>query len=201
MTIQATPRGQSRQRQRENTRRQLLEAGLRMVAVHGFAGTTTAAIAKETGKAHGTVFVHFQTRDALVTELVEEVGREMSRRLAEMPSDTPTLSEVLDAHLLALAEHEVLYACLLREASTLPLAARARVFALQAGVAWRLREAHERDLATGTVRAGSSAALSNLWIAWTNHFLMNRDLLAPDASVIRARGAELKAQFLDFVRP
>jgi AcrR family transcriptional regulator len=44
---------------------------------------TTAAIAKASGKAHGTVFVHFGTRDELVDELVEEVGRAMSQRLAD----------------------------------------------------------------------------------------------------------------------
>ena len=40
------------------------------------------------------------------------------------------------------ARHEVLYARLLCEASTLPPAARARLFALQSGIAWRLRTAY-----------------------------------------------------------
>ncbi len=190
-----------RTRQREATRRQLIEAGLRVVAVHGFAGATTAAIARATGKAHGTVFVHFPTRDALVTELVQEVGRAMSQRLVAIPTDAPGVNEVLDAHLAALAEHEELYSCLLREATALPLVARARVFALQSGVAWRLREAHARDVARGGARAMDPIALGNIWIALTNHYLMNRDLFAPGASVIAARGAELKATLLEITRP
>lgn len=196
-----TPESRPRTRQREATRRRLIEAGLRVVAAHGFARATTAAIAQETGKAHGTVFVHFPTRDALVTELVEEIGRTMSRRLAQMPTDAPGVSEVLDAHLAALAEQEELYACLLREAAALPLVARARVFALQSGIAWRLREAHARDVARGAARAMDPVALGNTWIALTNHYLMNRDLFAPGASVIAARGAELKATLLAIIRP
>ena len=195
------PATRPRTRQREATRRQLIEAGLRVVAAHGFAGTTTAAIAKATGKAHGTVFVHFPTRDALVTELVEEVGRAMSQRLADVPTDAPGVSEVLDAHLAALAEHEELYASMLREATALPLVARARVFTLQSGVAWRLREAHARDVERGAARAMDPVALGSTWIALTNHYLINRDLFAPGASVIAARGAAIKATLLEVIRP
>jgi AcrR family transcriptional regulator len=177
-----------------------VQAGLRVVAERGFAGATTAAIAEASGKAHGTVFVHFRTRDVLVAELVAEIGRAISQRLAEIP-DAPSLSEVLDSHLAALAQHEALYARLLCEASTLPDAARARLFALQSGIAWRLRTAYERQLANGAARELDPLALANMWIALTNHYLMNRDLFAPGASVVAARGAQLKAQWLALTQP
>jgi AcrR family transcriptional regulator len=195
------PIRRTRSNQREATRRQLIEAGLRVVASHGFAGATTAAIARETGKAHGTVFVHFPTRDALVTELVEEIGRVMSQRLSEVPTDAPGVAEVLDAHLAALAEQEDLVSSVLREATALPPVARARMFALQSGVAWRLRQAHARDVARGVARAMDAVALGNLWIALVNHYLVNRDLFSPGVSVIAARGAELKTNFLELLRP
>lgn len=201
MNALKSPSPRPRTHQREVTRRQLIAAGLRVVAVSGFAGATTAAIAKETGKAHGTVFVHFPTRDALVTELVEEVGRAMTQRLAQVPTDAPGVSEVLDAHLAALGENEELYAALLREATVLPLVARARVFALQSGLAWRLCDAHARDVARGAARTMDPVALGNTWIALTNHYLVNRDLFAPGASVIAARGAEIKKILLEIIRP
>lgn len=195
------PASRPRADQREATRRQLVAAGLQVVSDRGFAAATTAAIARASGKAHGTVFVHFPTRDALVAELVEEVGRAMTQRMAEMPDHGAGVASVIDAHLAALAAHEVLYARLLREATTLPLAARARVFALQSGIGWRLRAALARDVARGTARAIDPVALSNTWIALSNHYLMNRDLFAPGASVIAARGADLKAQLLELIRP
>jgi len=189
-----------RTRQREATRRQLVEAGLRVVAVSGFAGASTAAIAKATGKAHGTVFLHFRTREALVAELVAEVGRGMSARLAELETVAPSLSEVLDAHLKTLGENEALYSRLLGEASTLPLAARAYIFALQSGIASRLRAAYLREHGLGRVRAIDPIALANLWIGLSNHYLLNRDLFAPGASVIAACGALMKTQILGLVQ-
>lgn len=199
--MQLQPAASQRKRQREATRRQLVEAGLRVVTTAGFAGATTAAIAQATGKAHGTVFVHFRTRDDLVTELVAEVGRAMSDRLAALETLNPTLGEVLDAHLAALADQEVLYARLLCEASTLPLAARAQVFALQSGVAARLRAAYLRARAQGTVRVLDPFTVGNLWISLVNHYLMNRDFFAPGGSVIAKSGAMLKAQLLGLIQP
>jgi len=201
MAIAKTSVSGPRSLQREATRRQLVQAGLRVVAARGFAGATTAAIAQASGKAHGTVFVHFRTRDVLVSELVEEIGRVISQRLADIPNDRPGVGEVLDAHLAALARHEVLYARLLCEATTLPPAARARLFALQSGIAWRLRTAYARDVACGAARDLDPVALANTWIALTNHYLMNRDVFAPDASVVAARGAALKALWLEIIRP
>jgi hypothetical protein len=89
----------------------------------------------------------------------------------------------------------------LREATALPPVARARMFALQSGVAWRLRHAHARDVARGVARAMDAVALGNLWIALVNHYLVNRDLFSPGVSVIAARGAELKTNFLELLRP
>lgn len=194
------PINKLRTSKRAATRRQLVAAGLRVVARQGFAGASTAAIARATGKAHGTVFVHFRTRDDLVAELVAEIGREMSKRLAIQETEAPSLPEVLDAHLVALRDNEVLYARLLGEASTLPLAARAQIFALQSGIAWRLRAAYLRARAHLKVREIDPRALSNIWISLTNHYLMNRDLFAPGGSVITKCGADLKAQFLSLIQ-
>ncbi len=197
LTTQERKARDSRSRQRDETRRQFVEAGLRMVAVSGFSGTSTAAVAKATGKAHGTVFLHFPTRDALVAELVAEVGRTMSGWLAAEP---PSLNGVLEAHLKALRDNEVLYSRLLNEASTLPLAARAHLFALQSGIASRLVAACRQAQDQGTVRPGDPVLLSNLWISLTNHYLMNRDLFAPGECVMDRYGAILQAQFLDLIQ-
>jgi AcrR family transcriptional regulator len=196
--MSSQPAATNRTLQREETRRQLVQAGLRVVASSGFAGASTAAIAQETGKAHGTVFLHFPTREALVSELVAEVGRTVSSRLAALDSATPTIAQVMDAHLKALAENEVLYARMLCEASTLPLSARAQIFALQSAIAWRLRGAYSRAKKR-EVRDIDPVTLANIWISLTNHYLMNRDLFAPGESVIAKRGAELKKQVLELV--
>jgi AcrR family transcriptional regulator len=190
-----------RAQQREETRRSLLQAGLRVVSDRGFAAATTADIARETGKAHGTVFLHFPTREALVGEIVEEIGRTLSARLAQIPDDCATTARFLDAHLAALADQEALYARLLSEAAILPPAARARLFALQAGVVWRMNKVLSRDMAEGRARVLDPQSLSTLWIALLSHHLMHRDIFAPDGSVIDRLGDSLKTRFLALLAP
>jgi AcrR family transcriptional regulator len=188
-----------RSRQRQATRGELVRAGLRIVANRGFANTTTAAVARETGKAHGTVFVHFPTREALVVEMVNEIGSIISLKLAEIPSEATGLSDILDAHLAALADQEVYLSRILQEAVALPPSARAFLFALQSGVAAKIGKGLACDVAHGLARPFDPVALSNIWIALTNHYLINRDLFAPDASVIARHGTTLKSQLLAIV--
>lgn len=188
----------SRALQRAATRRDLIAAGLRVVAENGFANATTAAVARETGKAHGTVFVHFPTREALVVELINAIGSAITARLAAFPSSAD-LAQVLDAHLAALRDHEALLCRLLRETSLLPPTARALLFAFQSGVASRIRSGLARDVGNGKARAFDAVALANIWIALTNHYLMNRDLFAPGASVIAAQGDMLKRHLMAIV--
>lgn len=185
--------------QRAATRRDLIAAGLRVVAENGFANATTAAVARETGKAHGTVFVHFPTREALVVELINAIGSTITARLAAIPSGGVGLSQVLDAHLAALHDHEVLLCRLLRETTLLPPAARALLFAFQSGVAARIRAGLAHDVGNGKARAFDAVALANIWISLTNHYLINRDLFAPGAGVIAAQGEMLRRHLMAIV--
>jgi AcrR family transcriptional regulator len=185
--------------QRQATRAELVRAGLRVVAKKGFANATTAAIARETGKAHGTVFVHFPTRDSLVVEMVNEIGRIISHRLAALPSQATGLAEILDAHLAALADQEIYLSRILQETISLPPSARALLFAFQSGIASKIRAGLAQDVSSGRAREFDPVALANMWIALTNHYLINRDLFAPGDSVIAIHGDALKSQLLAVV--
>jgi AcrR family transcriptional regulator len=188
-----------RELQRAETRHQILQAGLHLVRQSGFGKTTTGEIAKLVGKAHGTVFLHFATRDALVTEIVKAIGSGLTERLATLSSERFGLEDFLDAHLAVLGEEEALYSALLQELSTLPDNARAYVFAMQSGVSARLGRALQVDIDKGLARAFDKVALANIWIALTNHYLLNRDLFAPGESVIARHGKALKSQLVAIV--
>ena len=60
----------ARQLAANDTRRRLFAAAVALFADAGYHGTTVDAIAKRAGVAKGTFFVHFATKDAVVTELV-----------------------------------------------------------------------------------------------------------------------------------
>lgn len=185
--------------QRMETRQRILRAGLVLVGDLGVSGATTAAIAEATGTAHGTIFVHFKTRDDLVSELVEQLGRAITECLDAAEPGPLTLPEVLVAHLAALRTVEAPYSRILGEVRALPDAARAHLLAFQSGVAWRLSQAYRHTRARNRSLPHDPALVSNTWLALVNHYLVNRDLFAPGGSVIDSHGDILKNHLLSLL--
>ena len=75
------PRGTGRQR--------LLDAAEELFATHGFAGTTTRAIAERAGTSTGMVFYHFPSKEALLESLLAERSpqADLGTILAQHPGD------------------------------------------------------------------------------------------------------------------
>jgi AcrR family transcriptional regulator len=63
----------------DDTRARIFAAAVRLFAEHGYFDTTVDRIVREAGVAKGTFFVHFATKDALVTELVRNQVRAARR--------------------------------------------------------------------------------------------------------------------------
>lgn len=57
-------------------RKKFIDAALKLFVEHGVQNTTTAAISIEAGAAAGTLFLYFPTKQALINEVVLEIGRE-----------------------------------------------------------------------------------------------------------------------------
>ena len=82
MVAQKTPR----QLRADDTRARLFAAASELFAARGYHGTTVDAIAKRAGVAKGTFFVHFATKDAVITELVRIQTRMAKKaRAAALP--------------------------------------------------------------------------------------------------------------------
>lgn len=83
---QPLPRGQ---RKREKTRRQLVAAGLRVLAEHGEAFTVTDVVA-EADVSNGTFYNYFPDREALLDALTEHLVSALAAQAAiETDSDDP----------------------------------------------------------------------------------------------------------------
>jgi AcrR family transcriptional regulator len=70
-----------RNRRKAATRTALLDAGRRFVEERGAHATQVGDIARAAGVAHGTFYVHFASKDALLDELWAEFDSSLERRL------------------------------------------------------------------------------------------------------------------------
>lgn len=74
-------RGTARSAQKAETRRLLKRAALSCFAERGFRETQVSDIARGAQVAHGTFYVHFESKEALVDELVGEFNAALLERL------------------------------------------------------------------------------------------------------------------------
>lgn len=190
-----------RTRQKSRTRDRLVAAAQRRFALNGIVATTTADVAEAAGVAHGTLFVHFPSRDDLVMAVLDEFAIRVPARVRGLAlSTTPGLREVLSAHAQAVSEQESLYAALVLERRQLPPASRSRLVILQSAVAYIFRDAAQREIAAGRVRRLPLGPLFNMWLALLHHYACNGDLFAEGPGVLRERGAQLVEQFMQMVQ-
>lgn len=191
----------SRKRQKAQTRQRLLRISRRQFAERGVLATRTLDIAKEAGVSHGTVFVHFPTREDLIVRVIEEFGQQATRRTHELADGGAGVRAVLEAHLNALEEYEPFYARLVGEAALLPGEARNALIMINTALSHHLNEAARREIEAGTLRPLPMHLLFNTWIGLVHHYMVNRDLFAPGGSVIARRGKELLDHYMGLLTP
>lgn len=186
---------------KEQTRTLLLETALDLMAERGITATRTIDVAERAGVAHGTVFLHFPTRDDLVDAVVGEHADQIAGRLHELADGEATVRDVLAAHLAGLAEHEAFHARLVMEGPLLPPYARATLLGIHSAISAHLAQAAGFEMATGAIKNMPIPLLFNTWLGLIHHYLTNRDLFAPGESVVERWGPTLLDHYVRLLRP
>jgi AcrR family transcriptional regulator len=119
----------SRKEQKEQTRLTLMESARSVLAHKGIDGTQISDITQAAGVAHGTFYVHFKNKEALITTLVdtfnarlrsEIIGRLQSPRVGQLKK---ILTDVAGIFLDRIREERELIAAIgMRYGDSLPLA-------------------------------------------------------------------------------
>ena len=191
----------TRTEKKQQTRVLLIETALDLMAERGITATRTIDVAEQAGVAHGTVFVHFPTREDLIAAVVGAHAGEIAGRLHELAGEGVTVRGVLAAHLAGLGEHEAFYARLVMEGPLLPPYARATLLGIQSAISDHLARAAKREMAAGRIRQMPVHLLFNTWLGLVHHYVGNRELFAPGRSVVERWGPTLLDHYLGLLRP
>jgi AcrR family transcriptional regulator len=88
----------------DDTRERIFRAAVKLFAEHGYADTTVDRIVREAGVAKGTFFVHFATKDAVITELTRNQVRIARRARDRVLAQGGSPVEALRAAVMTLGE-------------------------------------------------------------------------------------------------
>jgi len=168
-----------RQLQKQETRRRLIDATYQVICDRGMLNTRVSDIAQAAGVSHGTVFVHFESLEELIAEVVAEYGGRIARRTHELASQSAGLEELLRAHLAGIGEYEPFYTQLVMESRLLPQAVRDVWIGIQSAISFHFSQIAGRELP-----GADMALLFNTWMGLVHYYLANGDLFAPEGRVI-----------------
>lgn len=104
-----------RQLQKQQTRNNIIAAARELFTQQGFLNTTTSQIATTSGIAHGTLFLHFPTKDDLILEIMDTVLETIQDALQPIIAQSGSLEELLQRYLDLIEENEALFATKARE--------------------------------------------------------------------------------------
>lgn len=181
----------NRKQQKEKTREHLLATAYKEFARNGFLATKTLDVAQSAGVSHGALFVHFPTREELLSTVVDKLGLQMGEKLQQLSKENASPKEVLFVHLSVIREFEPLYTRLVMEGPLLPPSVRNRILFIQAGIAYHLEKALSKKKHSSPIHL-----LLNSWLGLIHYYLSNKDLFAPKKSVIDTHGKELLEHFI-----
>lgn len=180
-----------RQRQKEATRARLLAAAEAEFIAAGWVNASTARIATAAGVAHGTVFVHFPTREALLTALVIDRAIRDTAELRAQLAQAADLQALCERHLAWVDAHEDYAAMLARELPALSQRVQLTLVASRSAIAEAFLAALDRGATAGTLRPVDGPTAFAFWQGTLDYHLVHRHLFAADGRVIRARGPAL----------
>lgn len=192
----------TRKEQKEKTKALLLQKAYQEFSLKGIQSTKTLDIAKAAGVAHGTIFMHFPTRDDLLMQVVADFGMKIGKSFQEGlgNDENGNVEQVLAIHLKVLEEFEFFYTELLLAGAALPKEIKNHLTLIQSGIAHYLNRELQKAIAAKTIRHLPLPFLLNTWLGLVHYYLMQRELFAPGRSVIAAKGQELLNEFLNLVK-
>jgi AcrR family transcriptional regulator len=143
------------------TRQRILDAAARVFREEGYAGARLADIAEAAGTKAGSLYYHFDSREALVEELLDEgLNRafgETRRCVEALPADTPAvdrLATAIRAHIKTVLEIDNYTSASIRMLGHVPEPIRARHMKRQAAYGTYWRGLLEDAAAAGQLRDG-----------------------------------------------
>lgn len=187
-----------RQIQKESTRQRILCTAFRIYTENGFS-TPTNIIAQEAGIAHGSIFVHFPTKESLQLHVLEYFSNEVGLKLHSLATAGKNITDLLHAHISILKEYEDFYRRLIMEISSLPDETRTILLSMQSTISHLFSLAIEREKKAGRVKDIPLHVLFNTWMGLLHYYLQNRDIFAPNDSVLDRRGDELVDGFIALI--
>jgi TetR/AcrR family transcriptional regulator, fatty acid metabolism regulator protein len=190
----------ARRSTREDKRRRIIDAAVKVFAEKGFFGAKVSEIADAAGVADGTIYLYFKSKDdiliSLFQEKMSEIVKQLQAILSELPDPETKMRRYVIEHLKLVARQPELMQVLtveLRQSARFIKEYSPKAFARYLAVIGMIIEEGQRagvfrkDIDAGILRRALFGLIDELSLEWV---LRSRDEKPPDPEVIGEQIAE-----------
>ncbi|GHU49602.1 TetR family transcriptional regulator [Clostridia bacterium] len=175
-----------RQLQKVATREHIIETAMSVYPAQGFS-VPTNIIAQEAGVAHGTIFVHFPTKENLLFHALERFAEKIGGKLHGLSTSNSDMEALLRAHIEIIGENEAFYKNLIAEISSLSPDTRTRLVSLNSITSHHFGIALQSGIEAGKFKKLSVHMAYNTWLGLVHYYLQNSEFFAPSGESVMER--------------
>lgn len=173
-----------RQLQKQQTRNKIAATARDLFTQQGFLNTTTAQIASASGIAHGTLFLHFPTKDDLILEIMDSALETIQDALQPIMAQSGSLDELLLRYLDLIEQNEALFATKAREMALYSAELRRKLLFRDAIILEHFHTLFQQGIDQGVYRSLSIQTALSFFFGSLHYHLSLRQLFAGQSSVI-----------------
>jgi AcrR family transcriptional regulator len=188
-----------RQLKKAQTRENILATAKQLFIQQGILQTTTLEIAKACQVAHGTIFVHFPTKNALIVAILEQELTRMAADVYELATESDQLEVLLEKYLRYVEQEEDFLAVIAREMPFYPQELRHSLLAQECIIRHLFFTTFEHGVWIGKFKPVNITTALTFLFGTISYYLAHKSQFVAQGSVIRAKKSTLQETFLHFI--
>ncbi|MCJ7626556.1 MAG: TetR/AcrR family transcriptional regulator, partial [Anaerolineaceae bacterium] len=188
-----------RQINKLKTREKLFQTAKDVFLEKGFLDASTAEIAQRADVAHGTLFLHFESKENLIMSIFDEMLIQLTDELNDVLNDLSDMREMLEIYLDWLERNEVFYVIIARELPYYTDSLRRIILGREGAARHYFIKAIRRGIQSGIYKEVDETSAVNFLFAAIHFYLRLKPAYAEGESVIQTKKDEIIHTFLTFI--
>jgi AcrR family transcriptional regulator len=181
------------------TRQRILTAAKEMLTLNGLLNLSTVDIARQAGVAHGTLFFHFQNKENLLIEVIDQELLKITAELYPLLDQPQKMRDLLNRYLDFLEKEEPFFAVIARETPFYAPELRRTILGREAAVRQYFYRALEADMRNGQIQKLDITSCLNFLFGTLHYYLSLSESFVPQGSVIAEKRASLVETWMKFL--
>jgi AcrR family transcriptional regulator len=188
-----------RQVQKQQTRNLILQQAKNCFISKGFLNTTTSEIATECGIAHGTLFLHFNNKEILIIEILDQQLEIISLKIIELIREAYDLKEMLNNYLDFIEREEDFFHTITRELPFYSDELRRKIIFRESLIRKKFVKAIDEGIARGNFITCDSVMAATFLFSTISYYLSLKNIFVSEGSVIAKFKDKIILTFLSFL--